>query len=324
MFNPNILGPDVSFYQDDPGTPQQVDFVKMKAAGARFVICRAGQNAWPDSDFRYNYSAAKEAGLPRGAYFFYDSREDPIKQANLFLGVVAGDLPECGYWLDLEETYGGPYAGWGYWKLCLNVLRENRSKVGIYTAPAYWADHRPADAAALDYFKSFPLWIANFGVTTPTIPAPWTFDDAWFWQFTSHGNGLIYGAESLNIDLNLFNGTEEDFKSRFLGGTMQVIQGTALGSVYLRDAPQGNSLGTFLKAGDQIEASENQFQWLHITKINGEPVAQEATWASAGAQQQYISWQWVTLPDPIPTPIKVPFSLNVDGYKPFSGELEKL
>ena len=50
-------------------------------------------------------------------------------------------------------------------------------------------------------------------MNTPRIPAPWT---AWtFWQYTDKGNGLQYGAESLNIDLNYFNGDEEAFNERF-------------------------------------------------------------------------------------------------------------
>ena len=33
-----IHGPDVSFYQDAPTTPERIDFKKMRAAGADFVM----------------------------------------------------------------------------------------------------------------------------------------------------------------------------------------------------------------------------------------------------------------------------------------------
>ena len=46
----NIIGPDVSFYQDDPTTPAAINFVKM-AANAGYVIIRAGQNTWEDVKF---------------------------------------------------------------------------------------------------------------------------------------------------------------------------------------------------------------------------------------------------------------------------------
>ena len=69
----NAIGPDVSFYQDLEETPEKIDFVKMQKT-ANFVIIRAGQNLWPDPDFEYNWTEAKKAGLPRGSYWFYDSR----------------------------------------------------------------------------------------------------------------------------------------------------------------------------------------------------------------------------------------------------------
>ena len=60
-----IIGPDVSFYQDDPGTPLGINFDTMNQI-ADFVIVRAGQNCGPISDFATNWSKAKQANLPRG------------------------------------------------------------------------------------------------------------------------------------------------------------------------------------------------------------------------------------------------------------------
>jgi len=57
----NVLGIDVSFYQDDNATPQQIDFQKAKSNGAGFAIIRVGQNLWVDPDFAYNWKKAKEA-----------------------------------------------------------------------------------------------------------------------------------------------------------------------------------------------------------------------------------------------------------------------
>jgi len=219
-FNPNIIVPDISFWQDADETPRLVDFHQMKSAGAMGVIIRAGQGSWIDPDFRYNWQKAKDAGLPRGTYWFYDSRSAPVNQAKLWLEIVGSDVPEMGYWLDLEEKYGGTYRGWTHWKSCLKYLRDARpgyGRVGVYTAPYYWTTYRPTEPLELQFFGSFPLWIANYGVTQPTIPAPWTLDKTFWWQWTSKGDGLKYGAESLGIDLNYFNGTEEEFKSRYGG-----------------------------------------------------------------------------------------------------------
>src|SRR5689334_25376578 len=94
--NQGLIIPDVSFYQDNDLTPRGVDFAQMKAAGAVGVIIKAGQNSWRDPDFISNWRAAREAGLPRGAYWFYDSRSEPGNQATVWRGLINGDLPELG------------------------------------------------------------------------------------------------------------------------------------------------------------------------------------------------------------------------------------
>ena len=104
----NVIGPDVSFYQDDPETPQGIDFIKMRES-AGYVIIRAGQNTWVDSDFKINWREAKLAGLPRGSYWFYDSRTEPKRQAELWVQQFAGDFGELPLFADFEESYMGPY-----------------------------------------------------------------------------------------------------------------------------------------------------------------------------------------------------------------------
>src|SRR5215203_6073984 len=71
-----VIGPDVSVFQDDPNTPQTVNFTVMKQV-SDFVIVRAGQNLWPDSKFAGHWRRARTSGLPRGSYWLYDSRADP-------------------------------------------------------------------------------------------------------------------------------------------------------------------------------------------------------------------------------------------------------
>src|SRR3972149_11274136 len=95
----NIIGPDVSFYQDDPETPQGIDFKKMRES-AGYVIIRAGQNTWVDPDFKINWREGKLAGLPRGSYWFYDSRAEPKRQAELWVKQFGGDFGELPLFAD--------------------------------------------------------------------------------------------------------------------------------------------------------------------------------------------------------------------------------
>lgn len=216
-------GPDVSFYQDAPTTPQQIDFSKMVEQGAEFVIIRAGQNQWIDPDWEYNWTHAKEAGLPRGAYWFYDSRYDPIRQAELCASLLGNDPPELRMWLDLEENYNGSYAGYTNWKKFINRFKQllPNVSIGIYTGYYYIVGKIPV--AEYEYFRQFQLWLAWYTSNPDNvrIPAPWTVVE--FWQEGTPPWGIAWGCESTEIDMNRYNGSKEDLLRNFglSGETMQ-------------------------------------------------------------------------------------------------------
>jgi len=202
----NIIGPDVSFFQDDPQTPQGIDFAKMRQV-TDFVIIRAGQNLWADSDFKANWRESKAVGLARGSYWYYDSRADPKKQAELWVQQFEGDLGELPLFADFEERYNGTFKGWKNWYAFLERLKvlAPQKEIFIYTAYYYWREFAPnpiTEKANLEYFHRYPLWIANYGSTQPLVPPPWAKTEWVFWQYTDSWDGKPYGVESLNIDLN--------------------------------------------------------------------------------------------------------------------------
>ncbi len=218
----NVIGPDVSFYQDDPETPQGINFARMSAA-AQFVILRAGQNTWVDPDFKYNWRESKKAGLKRGCYWFYDSRANPKRQAETWFGILEGDLGELPLFADFEENFKGPYSGWGKWYDFLEELRglAGSKEIAIYTSYYYWRDHAPSPltrAKNLDFFHQYPLWIAHYKTARPSIPKPWGSNEWLFWQFTESAAGSQYGVESNAVDLNYFNGEHSAFLTRFPDG----------------------------------------------------------------------------------------------------------
>ena len=195
-----IIGADISFYQDDPATPQRVDFGAM-ARNAAFVIIRAGQRTWLDRDFKDSWRNAKDK-LPRGSYWFYDSREEPKIQAALWVNAHDGDYGELPMWCDFEDSYGGAFGTWKHWyDFIEEVKRLCNHPIGIYTGYYYWTEKTTGiPKASLDYFRQYPLWIAAYNTAAPKVPAPWY--DWSLWQFTDNGDGTLYGVESLNIDLN--------------------------------------------------------------------------------------------------------------------------
>lgn len=210
-----VWGCDVSFYQDENETARGIDFNKMKAEGAEFVFIRAGQATWIDPDFAVNWGAAKEAGLLRGAYWFLDARYSANTQATLFKNLLTdpGELRpvvdyECELPMVIKDKRGKTKTVPAYNTIIqLNGFLATLNwpvKPMIYTGYWYWTDHGSRDAMWADY----PLWIANYDIAKPNIPAPWK---TWiFWQFTEAGPGRVLGAESNGIDLDYFNGTEAE------------------------------------------------------------------------------------------------------------------
>lgn len=219
-----VLVPDISFWNDDNQTTRKVDFHQMRVAGAPGVIIRGGQGSWIDEDFASYWAAAKAEGLPRGSYWYYDPRISAKNQADLFASLFANDPPELSLTLDAEypESWGGAYAGFQYLYDFLERLKVNVPQLGkeIYTGYYWWYDYiwSKITAGQLAYFRQYPLHLAWY-INDPSyvkIPAPWTQTEFRWWQQTDKGDGLRYGVESLNIDLNYFvQGGLDLFKSTY-------------------------------------------------------------------------------------------------------------
>lgn len=217
----SIIGADISFWQtkvDQNKNPIEYPNPSiMKESDSKFVIIRSGQGAWKDRDFYSNWKNFRGI-LPRGSYWFYDSRYKPKVQAKIYSDTLSGDLGELPLWCDFEDRYGGSWGRWQDWYDFMEHLKElvpNKS-LGVYTGYYYWKEFtqgKGIPTSSLNYFKQYPLWIAAYNNSAPSVPKPW---DKWtLWQFTDNGDGTLYGVHSKNIDLNYFNGTEEDFNKTF-------------------------------------------------------------------------------------------------------------
>ena len=200
---------DVSYYQSE------IDFHVMKAV-LDGVIIRAGQRNWEDSKFRVNWAKAKEAGLPRGSYFLYDSREDPKKQAALWWYLIKDDTGELVHAADLEESYGGPYGLPSHMRTFLQEFQRLSGlpddRIVIYTGFFWWSQRVGNDI----FFRRFALWIAWYATMNAVrVPAPWIESDLFGWQYTSSGPGPLYGVGSEEIDLDWYCCDAAAYSKRF-------------------------------------------------------------------------------------------------------------
>jgi lysozyme len=141
-------------------------------------------------------------GVVRGAYQYFRASVDPSAQASLVVsslqqagGLRAGDLPIV---MDIETADGQAEAtieaNMGAWLAAVEA-QTGRTPI-IYTSVGTY----PVTTTA---FSRYPLWVANYGASCPSMPAGWS---QWrFWQYSS--TGTVTGIGSGNVDLDQFNGT---------------------------------------------------------------------------------------------------------------------
>lgn len=210
------LGIDVSRWQDNNSTAQQMDFTKAVAKGAKFVFIKSSQRLWTDEDILYNWKTAKVAGLLRGAYHFLDWDVSPKEQAQYAWSIIESDPGELPPVIDFEYWNPPPPNAYDIlWNYLVEMERLSGKKPIIYTGAFFWDAHG-TDA---DVWKNYPLWLASYSTQeymeyNLDRLTPW---DKWtFWQYTDKGDGLAFGAESLGLDMNWFNGSLDELK-KFAG-----------------------------------------------------------------------------------------------------------
>ena len=195
-----VQGPDYSIWDDNNSTPQRVDFAKCKAAGAPFCFIKSSQANFIDQDLIYNWSNAKAAGLLRGAYHYMTYEISPIMQAEYMWSLLKSDPGELPLVVDFEYRLPGltRSTAAGALKAFIERLTQlSGRKPMIYTSPSYWNEFGTTDA----YWAQYPLWIAHYtSYAEPLTPSPWKF--WYFWQFTDRADGLKYGSEAKEVDMN--------------------------------------------------------------------------------------------------------------------------
>jgi GH25 family lysozyme M1 (1,4-beta-N-acetylmuramidase) len=200
-----VEGVDVSYYDDT------VNWPAVKASGRQFAIARVSDGTgFLDPQFSSNWSGIKAAGMVRGVYQFFRPEDDAVAQANIVIAGVGsigvGDLPPV---LDVEVTDGESsatiVAGMQAW------VSQIKAKLGvtpmIYTAPGFWDGISGADGLG-----DTTLWVANWGVSCPSLPSAWS--SFAFWQYSDTGS--VSGISDA-VDLDRWNGTLSELLA-FAGG----------------------------------------------------------------------------------------------------------
>ena len=203
--NYSIHGIDVSKYQDDIdwGDVKRMH-IKNINIGFGFIKATEGSDD-VDRRFKQNWRAAKEAGIPRGAYHFFNPYKDGKTQAQNFINKVSlqkGDMPPV---LDIEQSgelnkndLQQKISDW------LNLVEQHyKVKPIIYTSADFYEKYLAGK------FDEYPLWVAHYLVKDkPRVKRNWSF-----WQHNEAG--LVNGIDAY-VDFNVFNGDSAGFQQMLI------------------------------------------------------------------------------------------------------------
>lgn len=186
----SFKGIDVSKHQG------KIDWNKVKSAGIQFAMIRAGYGRYDkqkDEQFEANYSGAKAAGIPVGAYHYSyaENAEQAKAEAQTLLNWIKGKTFEYPIAFDIEEAdvYNlGKNAVSEIIKVFCSTVEAAGYYVCVY-ANKNWLDNVISDEVK----KKYDTWLAQW-TTKPTYNGNYGI-----WQYSSSGsvNGI-----SGRVDMN--------------------------------------------------------------------------------------------------------------------------
>ena len=182
-----VPGIDVSHHQG------VIDWSQVAGSGQRFAFAKATEGrTFVDPNYAFNKSGAEMSGVVFGAYHFArpdGTANDAVIEADHFVDVAQlepGDLIPV---LDIERTGGLSQAQVTQWILAW--LDRVTERVGVrpmvYTSPHGW-ETRTGDTTAVADAGYTVLWVAHWGVSSPTVPGGnWSGNGWTFWQYGNCG-----------------------------------------------------------------------------------------------------------------------------------------
>lgn len=202
-------GVDISVWQDNNSTPQMFDPHKARSMGASFVGIKTSQADWADPDFTMNWANCRRV-LYRLPYHFLVWDKPAKKQAETFWGLLENDPGELPLTCDFEWWQIIPSNAMDILYNFMERLKQLASPLplGIYSNYYFWLPY----GSAASYWKQYHLWLCDISGDVD-VPPPW--DDWTFHQYTFKLYGPDWGAESLDLDGDYYNGTLEEMIAHF-------------------------------------------------------------------------------------------------------------
>ena len=171
-------GIDVSSWQGE------IDFSQVKASGIEVVYIKSSEGFRSvDLYFEQNYANAKNAGLKVGFYHYVTARsvEDAVRQANFFVSTISGKNPDCKLAMDFESF--GSLGREEINQIALTFMQTVKNVSGKDVI--IYSDEYNANSTFESNLAIYPLWVAQYEVSEPTVREHW---NNWAgWQYTDRG-----------------------------------------------------------------------------------------------------------------------------------------
>lgn len=189
---PIYQGIDISSWQGN------IDFTAVKNSGIDIVYIKSSEGSrYINPYFESSYQNAKANGLKVGFYHYLTARttQQAVTEANFFAKVISNKSPDCRLAMDFES----------FGDLSINEINEI-SKVFLETLinvtgaeAVIYSNSYDARTIFSSELTKYPLWVANYGVNSPTPNGKW---ETWVgWQYTS--TGIVNGVSGY-VDRNEF------------------------------------------------------------------------------------------------------------------------
>lgn len=199
-----VLGVDVSHYQGD------INWSDFEKQNISFAFIKATEGSGHiDESAAYNLETAAETDIKISAYHFFSFDSPGETQADNYISVVAPDDLDMPPVVDIEY-YGDKKSNKPTAEECETILAPLLAKLEEYygAKPIIYTTLSVYNRYIKENFPDYPLWIRN-------VFCEPQFIDWKFWQYSDKGTLYGFSGEEKYIDLNVYNGSEEEFLAEF-------------------------------------------------------------------------------------------------------------
>jgi lysozyme len=199
-----VRGVDVSSYQGN------IDFDVLEKQNIKFAFIKATEGSgYVDPYFDVNFKNAIKTELRIGAYHFFSYDSSGSTQADNFISAVPKTenmLPpvvDVEFYGDKEKNLPDKESAQ---REILALLLKLKAHYGVN--PIIYATEKSYRLYIAGAFDDYDIWIRNV-MMNPTL------SDGRKWLFWQYSNRMLlngYKGKEKYIDMNLFNGTSDEFR----------------------------------------------------------------------------------------------------------------